>query len=1077
MSSQSDQRIITSLALIAESSHHSRETLDRIDLGQQTANALSEAILETLKKNGSGSKGGSFARLREMRTGMKEAGISTLKDMKEAAEILPKLAIAMVKFNARVSGKVKGNVINFITDFRKAIAGDADSKADFEKFGKGFSTVAGSLTKMAFSMLMFRLVANEKTQAATLGFIEKFVEKFSLIDMDKVDKGADALNKMGGSLAKFTLGLLAVGAVMILAAPIAALIVIPAVAGLAFLYDTMGKAQKNINEGAKSIALVSGSLVLFALSMWAISEANVFDPIAMLKIVTSIAAFSMVYWLLGKVSNQVQDGAKAVGWMAIATAGFGLAMWAVGQLPGADLLSVISLATSMGVLAFAVGMIGKFSAHIAKGALVIAAMSIPLAMFAGALWIYKQVDFGIKDTGVLTATIVGVGLATAAAGLVAPFMIAGAVGLAAAGLGLIILSAGLAVYRLLNFQAKDVEGLKSVIGGMAEGFKAMGWGGGTAMLLGAVALTAASASLVVLSVGLGAYRLLNFKQADVEGLKFVIGGIAEGFKSMGWGGGTAMLLGSVALTTASVSLIALSAGLGVYRLLKFSRNDVANLKDVIGGIAEGFKSMGLTGGIAMTAGSVALVAASVGLIAISAALWIFKKTEFGKAARANMQDVVHSVADVFLSLKKKGFGEIKQGIDAVKDAGGALVDIARGVKAFANLEFRDPKSGKSVTLTPAMLGQIGANIELVLTAVSGAFSQIGKKDEAGLFTSGYVGKGIAAVKGMGAELTNIAKGVQSFASLNFGGVTITKDTFGQVKTNIASMIGCLTSVFSEIGSGESAGENEGSAASKFFNFGKNMIAGGPVERGLKAVRGLGAEILPIANAVRMFANSKFDPVMATSIGKGISGMINQLMAINTDPKKTAALGNMGRFLQRLSVLQKPLEGVNGSIRGIVASLERLYVSISKVNQKSMESASAIISSVATLASYNKDDLAANIKAGKQLLNYSIGAATGKNVDEPNSGGNRPAPAPQAPPKTTPAPNPNPGMGGKSVKSAPVVNDNSAAMAAAIESLTTTMGLMQAALTNISSAISGGAMTTREVGNATSLLSNANGTRR
>jgi len=105
--------------------------------------------------------------------------------------------------------------------------------------------------------------------------------------------------------------------------------------------------------------------------------------------------------------------------------------------------------------------------------------------------------------------------------------------------------------------------------------------------------------------------------------------------------------------------------------------------------------------------------------------------------------------------------KVKKGIRSVKGAGDELTNIVTGLKSFQDLVDKDidwDKLGSSISKSIGFVGEAFASVAGQKEKGSAAFGLI-KWDK------NLVDKGITAVKGAGAELTNIAKGLQSFANL------------------------------------------------------------------------------------------------------------------------------------------------------------------------------------------------------------------------------------------------------------------------------------------------------------------------
>lgn len=149
----------------------------------------------------------------------------------------------------------------------------------------------------------------------------------------------------------------------------------------------------------------------------------------------------------------------------------------------------------------------------------------------------------------------------------------------------------------------------------------------------------------------------------------------------------------------------------------------------------------------------------------------------------NAEAVISTVAVAFGNIGKtypvkddgwfsSGSSDVQMGIQAVSGMGDILTSVAAGVKAFADMTFKDA-DGNMVTIDPADLmpeGKIIKNIENVLGAVAGVFGTIGAMTADGYFTTGNspysaedVKTGVDAVKGIGGILSGVADAVKAFA--------------------------------------------------------------------------------------------------------------------------------------------------------------------------------------------------------------------------------------------------------------------------------------------------------------------------
>ena len=141
---------------------------------------------------------------------------------------------------------------------------------------------------------------------------------------------------------------------------------------------------------------------------------------------------------------------------------------------------------------------------------------------------------------------------------------------------------------------------------------------------------------------------------------------------------------------------------------------------------------------------------------------------------------------------------VAQGISAVSGMGRALTGIATGVQAMAELRFptKWDKDGNPIefrTLTPMDFVMVGINTQLIVSALSKTFSEVGASDAAKgstWFSSSDYEKGIKVVRKMGDPLVKLAEFVKTFSDKG-----ITDDMIAGVSQKTQSIIRGLTSAF------------------------------------------------------------------------------------------------------------------------------------------------------------------------------------------------------------------------------------------------------------------------------------------
>ncbi len=150
----------------------------------------------------------------------------------------------------------------------------------------------------------------------------------------------------------------------------------------------------------------------------------------------------------------------------------------------------------------------------------------------------------------------------------------------------------------------------------------------------------------------------------------------------------------------------------------------------------------------------------------------------------NAGRVISVVATAFGELGRKypvtgegwfteGKSDVQRGVMAVNGMGSILVNVAEGVKAFADMSFKDAE-GNVVEIDPNDLkpgGKIIKSIKDVLYATSRIFGFIGSSAEEGIISDaqglGYdpdqIKAGVDAVSGIGGILSGVGAAVKAFA--------------------------------------------------------------------------------------------------------------------------------------------------------------------------------------------------------------------------------------------------------------------------------------------------------------------------
>lgn len=822
----------------------------------------------------------------------------------------------------------------------------------------------------------------DKVKDAGAKFID-FLKEFDKVNFKKIDEGGQALKSMASGLATFGLALVASAAVFAIAA-IGSIIVVPMIAGYAYLFYQLGQASKEIDAGAKALAWMGLGLVSFGLGLFAVKELAGGDwgefAKGSLIMLAGIGAFSLAFYFVGKFAKEIEEGAKALAWSGLALLSLAVGIAAF-QLFKVDMGEVLVASAAIALTGLAFGLIGIASSYIESGAVALFFAGVSLAVLALGLAAFRLLGMSMEDTLAAVGVVTAVGLAFAGVGFVAPFILFGAASLLVAGVAMIALAGGLAVMNAMYAKAMNgilapnpadpgTTNLDVVIGSVASSFfinpiKS------AFMLAGAAALIVASVALITLSGGVLAFNFAYNRAKDgvlarseqdpsMSNMDVAVSGIVNAFyinpvKS------AFMLVGAAALIVASVAMITMTGGILAFNYAyKKSAESGLFAASAMDPKVSNFEHMmnSLAGGLIL--GPIRLVGLYAAVPAWLTAGFALMSIGAGVAGFANLVErdipidridgmikkVLTTVLDVFTSI---GSGDavdwdsVEEGISAVSDVGNLLNGIAQGVSKMADLRFpmydKDGKITGYFTVADKAFGQVASNMKLIINAVAGTLVEIGKTDgESGWFSKSAGEKGADAIRGIGADLVGIADFVQKAANLTFpiydkdgkqtGVVTLDPAMLakgGSVYNNIVKMIQAVSGALADIGSGESAQSG--------------WFSDSDIEKGKAAIAGVSGDLNGIAQMVQSVAQVQNIDKVEKNIKRIMMAIPEALVAAGAFLRKNkATLGNpmqvagsFGDLLDKMKEsvdpvekLAKSFESISKSMKGIGADSKQLY---------------------------------------------------------------------------------------------------------------------------------------------------------
>jgi len=592
----------------------------------------------------------------------------------------------------------------------------------------------------------------------------------------QIKGGAEALEGIGGALIKFATGL--------------------AVFALVTALVMMGGPTLMLAMGA-TLLLIGGTVAILGLVDKQIKKGSV--ALAMMGI--GLAIFGLGYALFAFTVAKTAPTLESIAMQAGILIGIGIVTAILGSLFSLIIQGAASLAAmGIGLLVFGLGY-------------------IPFA--------FATKDTTFEDVGVQAALLTSLGLLFAAAGAGALFIIPGALAFAAIGGALLLLAPGLAAIKKVTFTEKDAKDLTTTLAGVKLAFVGPPKGGGVggffksiagaisggadavAMVAAAAGFAAAGMALTKLSVGLKAYQKLDWTSEQSVQLAEVLSGITTAFAQAGGEAATPTgLFGAVfgnafspnatkkgidSVMGAGKALTSIAVGLTEFQKLVESKVDFTVLGEAIsttvGFIQRAFAAVAEEGNVdaggffgslfgikknKVQEGLQSVQGAGKALTDIAVGLTEFQKlveskVDFDKVGSAIsksvgfVQQAFAAVADQG-NVKAGGFwgsllgiekNKVQEGIQSVQGAGDELGKIATALSTFAGID--DPAATASkIKATLGMVGQAFA-------AIGGAENEEESSNWFISWDENKIQKGIQAVDGAGAALTDIAKGLKAFS--------------------------------------------------------------------------------------------------------------------------------------------------------------------------------------------------------------------------------------------------------------------------------------------------------------------------
>ena len=926
-----------------------------------------------------------------------EAGAKAVSLVSAAAMISAK---AMMKW-LFVPEKAVDKFTNYIIKLDKALSKTQPKNA--KKGAKALGAMGDSIMKFSKALALSAILLIPGMLAIPFLILSMTVVGGAIALLggkklsQRIGRGARTLDKVGDALKSFAIGigLFALSTMFIILAPpiligmVASLVLIPG--AIAILGGK--KMSKRIRRGALGLAILGVALIPFALGLAIFSMATKGNGIGDVLIQgATILAIGASAALVGKfgISNILQ------GALALAVNGLGLMVFSLGYVPFAKATKGLGLGDVLvqsgiliaigGIMALAGLAVAATAGAALLGPVLYGAAGLALQELAPGLLDMKKVDYSKKDAENLSFTLGAVAAAFSGVDPEAGFLsnvgnvfsrvvqsgagVAAAAMYGAAGLALQELSVGLTKFKAVGFTEADSQELAVALGSVSGAFaQAGGEPASPGGLFGAVfgntfspnatergidSVMDSGKALAEITKGLAAFLDLK-KKYKLDAAAFQEGG----FLAVS----IADTLGFLSKAFASIGGMETEDSWGPF---KWDENKVEKGIDAVKGSGRALSD--ITGGLKAFLD----LQKNYGLTTES-----FQEGGFLATA---VKDTLGFVSKAFGTIGgmevEDGWGPfswdenvVEKGVDAVKGAGQELTNIATGLKTFQELVE------KEIDFKPG--GKLANAVTNSLSFVSTAFSAIGGMEETdGWFIFSWdensVEKGIDAVKGAGAELSNIANGLKAFADMS---TTVDFSKKGKLATAVKNALSFVGSAFMKIGGME---ETDGNW---LFSWDENLV-----QKGIENVDGAGTALTDIAKGLQSFADLENPAAIAQSIETIFTSIGDTFVKYYKDPTFRNDLDHMQGFITELSTYAQ-----DGSLAKAATDIQSISNAVNSIDSMKADSFAKLFKGAGELSSNAKayQQLAEAVEEIKDIMSgqgESFGESVGRSISDVFGGG-------------------------------------------------------------------------------------------
>tara|TARA_R110000772_G_scaffold57747_8_gene130705 strand:- start:7846 stop:10374 length:2529 start_codon:yes stop_codon:yes gene_type:complete len=303
------------------------------------------------------------------------------------------------------------------------------------------------------------------------------------------------------------------------------LMVMGTLIGVAIAFNIISAIDGGAKDGAKSMLFLALTTAIVIVIL--ILSADYLEKVGLssfLIVIGVLLAVSLVFMLISLVSEKSNKGAISMIFLAIATALVVGIIYFVSEMVG-DIEKFKTTAIIIGVVLIGLALVfviaGLLKSQIMFGALAMFLVAIVVGIIAFSLVKVQQAKVSWETIGILSAFIVGMGVAFGAAGLVAPFIALGGAAMLIVAGAIWVFTDSLAKFTKAEWSTEKTEMLAntivSLVGAVKAAFDDFGIADFARMFAGVKLLSNLGNALSAFAEGVGAFATLELSEVIQEG--------------------------------------------------------------------------------------------------------------------------------------------------------------------------------------------------------------------------------------------------------------------------------------------------------------------------------------------------------------------------------------------------------------------------------------------------------------------------------------------------------------------------------------------------------------------------------